>query len=85
MVYMGGRTANRLAGRLLAAGMPSHTPAATITAVSRPAEELRLMTLGSLAQHDFSGVDEPVLIGIGRVFAALTAANTDASRAASIA
>ena len=72
MVYMAGRTGGDFAARLIGQGLPASTPVVVVTAVSRP-EERRWS--GSLAQLGAAlletGTDQPVLVGIGRVFAAL--------------
>jgi uroporphyrin-III C-methyltransferase/precorrin-2 dehydrogenase/sirohydrochlorin ferrochelatase len=70
MVYMGGRTGGDFAARLMQEGLPAATPVAVVTAVSRR-DETRwsgpLSDLGAALQR--IGVDQPVLVGIGQVFA----------------
>lgn len=75
IVYMGGRTAATLAGRLMAEGLAPRTPACAIAAVGRPAEVRWSGPLAGL-EHGVVGLGEgqPVLIGIGRVFSPATAA-----------
>ena len=72
MVYMGGRTATVLAGRLIAAGLPADTPCVAVASVSTSAETRWIGTLGGLGNDGaHSSEDGPILIGIGTVFAAL--------------
>lgn len=71
MVYMGGRTAAALTGRLVAAGLPATTPAAAVAAVSRPGEGRWAGTLAGLAAGLATlDPEAPVVVGIGAVFAA---------------
>lgn len=68
--YMGGRMAPRIAERLQAHGLSADTPVAIAAAISRPDEIRavgRLADLGALVAR--IGVDRPILIGVGRVFA----------------
>jgi uroporphyrin-III C-methyltransferase / precorrin-2 dehydrogenase / sirohydrochlorin ferrochelatase len=68
--YMGGRTAARIEARLVEAGLPASTPAVIMSSVTRTNERRwtgPLSNLGAAMQE--IGVDEPVLIGVGRVFA----------------
>lgn len=71
MVYMGGRTGGAFAARLMREGLPPSTPVAVVSAVSRR-DEMRwcgvLPELGEALQR--IGVEQPVLVGIGQVFAA---------------
>ncbi|WP_102961222.1 siroheme synthase CysG [Mangrovicella endophytica] len=68
--YMGGRMAPRIAERLIAHGLPAATPVAVAANLSR-ADETR--GAGTLAELGLIvgriGVDRPILIGVGRVFA----------------
>jgi uroporphyrin-III C-methyltransferase/precorrin-2 dehydrogenase/sirohydrochlorin ferrochelatase len=77
MVYMAGRTGGDFAARLIQQGLPASTPVVVVSAVSRP-EERRWS--GSLTQLGTAlleiGTDQPVLVGIGRVFAAVRQAET---------
>lgn len=69
VVYMGGRTASRLAERLIAEGLAPDTPVVVASCVGRPeAHALRatLQTLGQAAGYQQQS--GPVLIGIGKVF-----------------
>ncbi len=77
IVYMGGRTAAQLAGRLIEEGLSAATPVVVATSVSRAAGTHRRTTLGGLAtgisDADGAGLEPgavagPVLLGIGRVF-----------------
>jgi len=67
--YMGGRTAARVAERLIAHGLPVSTPVAVAASVSRPDEQRRAGRLSDLTDGSPFGTDGPVLIGIGVVFA----------------
>jgi uroporphyrin-III C-methyltransferase / precorrin-2 dehydrogenase / sirohydrochlorin ferrochelatase len=71
VIYMGGRTGSAAARRLIAEGMAPETPCAIAASVSRPEEKRQLGTLCELANGALiAASDEPVLIGIGAVFAA---------------
>jgi uroporphyrin-III C-methyltransferase/precorrin-2 dehydrogenase/sirohydrochlorin ferrochelatase len=70
VVYMGGRTAAALAARLIGEGLSPSTPVVCAKALGRPAEAIvagRLDRLAGMAENLNS--DDPVLIGIGAVFA----------------
>ena len=68
---MGGRTADPLAARLMAEGLAPTTPACAIAAISRPAEARWAGSLADLARGVATLPEgQPVLIGIGYVFAA---------------
>ncbi|MFG1392753.1 siroheme synthase CysG [Xanthobacter agilis] len=68
--YMGGRTAPEIATRLLGAGMAPTTPVVIAANVSRANERRWSGPLAELADGMAAiGHDDPVLIGIGRVFA----------------
>jgi len=74
VVYMGGRTAGPLAARLMEEGLPPSTPVVCARAVGRPAETIvagRLDRLAGMAEN--LGFDDPLLIGVGPVFAAALA------------
>ena len=71
IVYMGGRTANQLATRLIGGGLDEATPVVVMKAVSTAREERNVMTLAGLATAGID-VDGPVLLGIGRTFAKLS-------------
>ena len=73
MFYMGARTGAAAAARLLAEGLAADTPVVIITAVSRPEEEVETLTLRDLAARGTIPHEHPVLIGVGRVFAAVAA------------
>lgn len=68
VVYMGGRTATRLAERLLGEGLAADTPVVVAEKTARRDERLEHITLGRLA-HTPLWAEGPVLIGIGSVFA----------------
>jgi uroporphyrin-III C-methyltransferase/precorrin-2 dehydrogenase/sirohydrochlorin ferrochelatase len=70
VIYMGGRTAREIARRLIAEGLPKATPCVIATSVSLPQATRNFGTLGGLADGSLkTASDEPVLIGIGTVFA----------------
>lgn len=67
--YMGGRTAGAIASCLMANGAASATPVVVARAISRPAEKRWAGRLADLAEGMRTiGYDEPVLIGVGKVF-----------------
>jgi response regulator NasT len=75
--YMGGRTAGRIAESLARHGMAADTPVTVCASVSRKSQKQwngELRDLG--AGMDLVGYREPVLIGVGAVFAAGRTANT---------
>ncbi len=78
--YMGGRTAAEIQSSLLVHGMPASTPVAVMISVSRSNEQ---RWCGSLAQLAAAitrlGVNEPVLIGIGDAFGAVSSMFSGAS------
>jgi uroporphyrin-III C-methyltransferase / precorrin-2 dehydrogenase / sirohydrochlorin ferrochelatase len=69
--YMGGRTAKDIALRLIEKGLPSSTPVVAVAGLTRPDEQRTAMTLDGLSRSGLSSriLDQPVLIGIGAVFA----------------
>jgi len=68
--YMGGRTAARIASRLLEEGLPPETPVAVASAVSRPEQSLSQGCLADLEKTVLEvDTSAPVIIGIGGVFA----------------
>jgi len=68
MVYMGGRTAPKLAQRLLDEGLDEETPVMVCVSVSQPGARTEKLTLGGLRGGD-QLASGPVLLGIGQVFA----------------
>jgi len=69
--YMGGRTAGAIATRLIARGMDPSMPVVISRSVAREGFERWTGTLRDLAKGmALIGYDEPVLIGVGLVFAA---------------
>ncbi|KQT86337.1 siroheme synthase CysG [Aurantimonas sp. Leaf443] len=79
--YMGGRMAPKIAARLIENGLPASTPVAVAANLSRHDETRGLGTLADLgAIVERIGVDRPILIGVGRVFAELAAAAAADSR-----
>ncbi|MDI6024874.1 siroheme synthase CysG [Corticibacterium sp. UT-5YL-CI-8] len=72
--YMGGRTAGDIARRLIGHGMSASTPVVVVSAVTRPQEMRSLGTLRELEALVFAhGLDEPVLVGVGAMFGAVSA------------
>lgn len=72
MVYMGGRTGGGFAAKLMGEGLPASTPVVVVTSVSRDDERRwsgRLDQLGAALIE--IGAEQPVLVGIGKVFAAV--------------
>lgn len=72
MVYMGGRTGGDFAAKLIGQGLSAATPVVVVSAVSRPDERRwsgRLDALGAALAE--IGTEQPVLVGIGKVFAAV--------------
>lgn len=68
--YMGGRTAGEIQSRLLAEGMPGDYPVVICASVSRPEQKNWFGSLSSLEKGiEEIGYKNPVLIGIGAVFA----------------
>ncbi|WP_117192116.1 siroheme synthase CysG [Rhizobium terrae] len=76
--YMAGRTAGEITDRLIETGMALDMPVVIVSAVTRPNEKRWAGPLCDMpAAMTSIGVDEPVLIGIGRVFGkTLTAMET---------
>ncbi|PVB59543.1 uroporphyrinogen-III C-methyltransferase, partial [Labrenzia sp. 011] len=67
--YMGARMAGRIGARLISEGLAADTPAVAVAAVSRRQERQWFGTLGGLAAGvDGLGLEDPVLIGVGKVF-----------------
>jgi len=70
VIYMGGRTAEALAARLMAEGTEGDTPAAAVASLTRAGEMRWQGTLATLAGAEIlRTATGPVLIGIGKVFA----------------
>jgi uroporphyrin-III C-methyltransferase/precorrin-2 dehydrogenase/sirohydrochlorin ferrochelatase len=69
--YMGGRTAKEIALRLIEEGLPSSTPVVAVAGLTRSNEQRHAMTLDALSRTGLPSraLDQPVLIGIGAVFA----------------
>ncbi|WP_341915756.1 siroheme synthase CysG [Ferrovibrio terrae] len=71
MVYMGGRTGGAFAARLMHEGLSPAMPVAVVTAVSRRDETRWTGQLSELGDALLRiGTEQPVLVGIGQVFAA---------------
>lgn len=71
VIYMGGRTSQAIARRLMAEGLDAATPCVVATSVTRPQAQHSLGTLSELARGVLkTASDGPVLIGIGTAFAA---------------
>jgi uroporphyrin-III C-methyltransferase/precorrin-2 dehydrogenase/sirohydrochlorin ferrochelatase len=70
VIYMGGRTAQALAARLMAEGLPARTPAVAVASLTRADEARWLGTLAKLPTAEILHAGPgPLLIGIGTVFA----------------
>lgn len=69
--YMGGRTAGRIAERLMREGMSGAMPVVAAAAVTRPGQHLMRGALADLPTL-VAALDagQPILVGVGRVFAA---------------
>ena len=77
--YMGGRMAPDIAAQLIAHGLPAQTPVAVAANISRHDETRATGTLDGLAAIVARiGVDRPILIGVGRVFAECQATDAHA-------
>lgn len=71
IIYMGGRTGPACAQRLIREGLSPNTPCVVVSAVSQNNEHRQIGTLDGLADGRLETIsDQPVLIGIGSVFAA---------------
>lgn len=82
MIYMGGHTGADLAARLMANGLPAETPAVVMASVSRPDERRWTGSLASLGDAlGRIGCSQPVLIGIGQVFAKAQASQAGVGQA----
>ncbi len=69
--YLGGGTAPAIAECLMAAGLAATTPVVLVAGVSRPGDSRWLGDLGALSRTETPVLTgQPVLIGIGRAFAA---------------
>ena len=78
IVYMGGRTAQALATRLIGAGLAPSTPVIVATSVSRPAASMEAMTLADLQTIKLDPtVLGPVLVAIGRALLQRTRGSTN--------
>ncbi|KLK91178.1 hypothetical protein AA309_21645 [Microvirga vignae] len=65
VVYMGRRTASKLAARLIKSGLPSDTPVAAVSDVSRPTQEQLQATIFDLAHGATLPGTGPLIIIIG--------------------
>ncbi len=72
--YMGGRYAAAIAGKLIEHGLPATTPVAIMSSISRADESRWSGTLADLLTAPARTDGGPVLIGVGRVWAAAAAA-----------
>jgi uroporphyrin-III C-methyltransferase/precorrin-2 dehydrogenase/sirohydrochlorin ferrochelatase len=72
VVYMGGRTAQALAERLIGEGLPPSTPVVCAAGLGRPAEKIAAGSLADIARLiEYLDPSQPILLGIGSVFAAV--------------
>jgi len=68
--YMGGRMAGEIAARLKSCGMDNATPVVAVSGIARPDERRWSGFLSNLPECvDKLGTEQPLLIGVGRVFA----------------
>jgi uroporphyrin-III C-methyltransferase/precorrin-2 dehydrogenase/sirohydrochlorin ferrochelatase len=67
IVYMGARTAPKLAEVLLANDLPENMPVIIAKGISRASEDISYHILGDLVEMEIDRT-QPVLIGIGHVF-----------------
>ena len=82
MFYMGGRTAGEISARLIAEGLPPETPVLIAANISRADERRWHGTLAGLGKGMAEiGYDNPVLFGVGKVFARNTAVSHKTSDA----
>lgn len=72
VVYMGGRTAGRLADRLIGEGLSKETPVVFGFGVGQKGQRLERHRLADLLTLGSVPTDQPLVIGIGKVFAAGT-------------
>lgn len=70
IVYMGGRTAGRIATRLIAEGLSAETSVVFGFGVGQPGQRIERHRLSDLVALGSIPTDQPVVIGIGKVFAA---------------
>jgi uroporphyrin-III C-methyltransferase/precorrin-2 dehydrogenase/sirohydrochlorin ferrochelatase len=69
--YMGGRTAGAIQNRLIKAGLDAKTPVVIVSSVANADERRWTGRLDHLSSAMAGiGLDRPVLIGVGEVFAA---------------
>lgn len=69
--YMGGRTAGAIRNRLIEAGLDAGTPVVIVSSVANTDERRWVGSLDGLSSAMAEiGLDRPVLIGVGEVFAA---------------
>lgn len=77
IVYMGARTAAEIAARMIKEGRSGDTPVVAVANISRPNEKRWSGSLADLANSTTAlDLKQPVLIGIGGVFAATDAAGS---------
>lgn len=70
--YMAGRTGTAVAARLIRSGLDPATPVSLIASVSRPDEDIWLGRLDQVAEGlAVIGLERPVLMGVGSVFAGM--------------
>ncbi len=70
IVYMGGRTSGRLASRLIDEGLAADTPVVFGFGVGQRGQKLERHRLADLVRLGSVPTDQPLVIGIGKVFAA---------------
>jgi uroporphyrin-III C-methyltransferase/precorrin-2 dehydrogenase/sirohydrochlorin ferrochelatase len=78
IVYMGRRTASKLATRMVESGLPPDTPVVAISNVSRDDQDSLHSTIGNVARGIDLPVDGPLIIAIGASVAPPTECPIDA-------
>jgi uroporphyrin-III C-methyltransferase/precorrin-2 dehydrogenase/sirohydrochlorin ferrochelatase len=79
--YMGGRLAAAIADKLIDHGLPAATPVAIMASISRAGESRWVGTLAGMRAGAVPADGGPVLIGVGRVWAAASSVAEDRRRA----
>ncbi|HEX2724547.1 MAG TPA: siroheme synthase CysG, partial [Beijerinckiaceae bacterium] len=83
-LYMAGRTAAHLAGKLVARGLPPRTAAVVMSNVSRPNETTLHTSVGELASGFAAPAGGPVIVMIGAAMARADLPHTPASASAGL-
>jgi uroporphyrin-III C-methyltransferase len=68
IIYMGLKNLERIAGMLMAGGLPGETPAAVIASASTPDERITVAGLADIASHAAAaGMTSPALVVVGGI------------------